>query len=169
MTRLYFIFGAIIALSSFKDTTKYEKLTNIENLILRPPILRYIRLKNSHASLVTYKKSQFRKFPKWISNYKKLKAIDLIGNPLFHYEKELIKISKLDKLEYLAIEKNNLNDTLFQQIILLKNLKQLHIKKSFQDKDSLFVKKINKTLPNCKVGISSYADYADIYFSKRKK
>lgn len=61
---------------------KYKNDSLIENLILRPPVFRYVRFKGDN---IAYKKSKFSKFPKWINSFNNLKAIDLIGNNNFNY------------------------------------------------------------------------------------
>lgn len=154
------LFGLIISMSSFsiaktlrlskqivhKKTipNKYKHFKNVEHLILRPPILRKTRPQGGGPCIISYKKSHFRQFPDWIKSFKKLKAIDLIGNPLFKYQQELRKLQELDNLEYLAIEKTDLNDSLLNQITRLKSLKELHIKKWHQKKDTTFINQVKK-------------------------
>lgn len=147
---------------------KYKNDSLIENLILRPPVFRYVRFKGDNISYVTYKKSKFSKFPKWINSFNNLKAIDLIGNNNFNYPIELNKIQNKSNIEYLAISPKKLDSTLVHHIIQFSNLKHLYIKKESTSNDNLALSKLKDNQNNCVIDISIFADYGDSYFSEKK-
>ena len=138
-----------------------KNLPNIELLSLRPPVKKLTKYIGDGPCGITYMKSKLKKLPDWIVDLKTLRIIDLIGNPKLDLIIEINKISKITTLEILAIETDELNDQLLQQLIILKQIKELHIKHILTNKDSIFMEKLKAELPNCVVGCSFFADYCD--------
>lgn len=149
------------------NKNKYDTLALY--LRLRPPGKSYMRLSQTSVCYIQYESGTLYNFPDWISSLKYLEAIDLIGQYDFDLISNLPKISNPEKLEYLAISPRKLTLELMQVISQFKNLKQLHIKYELNENDKELIDKLQSELPNCKVGVSLFADYGDKYFSDKRK
>ncbi len=143
---------------------KYQKYSSVLFLRLRPKVKTQGSISNNAPGYITYHEGSLTHFPNWISDFRNLQAIDIIGHYDFDLHKGLLKVSNPEKLEYLAISPKSIDNDLIKVLGRFENLKELHIKWNLKKSEGEVLTTLRKMLPECEVGVSLMADYGDFYF-----
>jgi hypothetical protein len=105
--------------------------------------------------IVRYAKSKITTLPAWLTDFRKLGELDLMGINQIDYGLELKKLVNLPRLTALLIDPDKIDDNVINLLIQLKQLKSLKIRATLSDEQ---VRKLTEAFPDCEVVTGIYAN-----------